>query len=114
MRTADELERLAYLNNDRGALALLHAHEDEAGQEQVSVAQSRLNEAIGCYPDEGFLSRHLIDLQALSKRLRGENREELLRIVAALEEDESAAVREGEYGRAELRKAQDELSGGQQ
>jgi hypothetical protein len=61
-----------------------------------------VQEARGSFPKEDCLHDHISALQALAKHVRGENREELKKIIANLEERQSELGRDAEYGLEQL------------
>lgn len=75
-------------------------HESMNVQEYAPYAQ----EASGQYPAEDFLAEHVSDLWALSKRLRGDNKQELTKIIQSIEDALQCQVYATEYGRSELHK----------
>lgn len=71
---------------------------------------SQISEALGCYPAEDFLASFIEDLHRLSKRLRGDNREEALRLIESAEDLQQCVFNTGDYGRSELRSANQTLT----
>ena len=73
--------------------------------ERCDGVSVQVTEALGCFPAEDFLASFIEDLHKLSKRLRGENREEALRLIESAEDLQQCVFNEGDYGRSELREA---------
>jgi len=86
--------------------SLLDYQESIAGCENVSA---QVSEALGCFPAEDFLASFIEDLHALSRNLRGANREEALRLIESAEDLQQCVFNEGDYGRSELREARKTL-----
>ena len=82
--------------------SLLDNAEAVTNAEGVSA---HVQEAMGCYPGEDFLASFIEDLHNLSKRLRGDNRVEALRLIESAEDLQQCVFNEGDYGRSELREA---------
>ena len=61
-----------------------------------------IGEARECYPEEDFLSNHIEGLRAISRRIRGQNKEDLEEAIRALEDLETSTQQETEYGISEL------------
>ena len=68
-----------------------------------------IDEAEGCFPKEDFLEHIIKKVRAVSKRVRGENKDDLDQILIDLEDLQSSVNNDSEYGRDELRKASDEI-----
>lgn len=100
--TSNELERYAYL---AGNTQLAELSEYQSQVEDFCSIEPHLSEAQGCFVGEDWADEPLQDLHALAKRLRGDNRAELDRIIESIEEVRREAVQNAEYGRDELRKA---------
>ena len=79
---------------------------DQSAQlEQLQGVAANISEAMAQFPAEDFLSQIEGDLQSLCKRLRGENREELKRILGVIEDVAQCTFNSADYGREELHKA---------
>lgn len=63
-----------------------------------------IQEAKSCFIDEDFLQSTVLRLQEFAKRLRGDNRQDLLKIVEDMEHDIGQAIASAEYGASELDK----------
>jgi hypothetical protein len=81
-------------------LSALHDAQAFDVREYASYAQ----EAQSGFPEEDFLAEHTSDLHHFAKRLRGENKKELLAIIERLIQTESDVAQSGEYGYDQLRK----------
>ena len=82
------------------ALLDIAANEDQFIGNWVDTIQ----EARGCYVPEDFLQSRISDLHYLAKFLRGANRQSLLEIITAMEDDIREQVQSSEYGADELGK----------
>lgn len=82
--------------------ALLRDYE-EAQASDVCEYANEAQEACAGFPEEDFLAEHTSDLYHFAKRLRGDNKKELLEIVARLVQTESDVVSSAEYGYDKLR-----------
>lgn len=101
--TAEEFYRLnGYLSKEY-AEPLLDA---QSKLDSVSGVDVHIEEAIGQFPAEDFLSSVKSDLHALAKRMyKGDNKTELLRIIEALDDALQCQFYASDYGREELHKA---------
>lgn len=101
--TAEEFYRLnGYLSRDY-AEPLLDAQNK---LESVSGVDSYIQEAMGQYPAEDFLSEIVSDLHALAKRMyKGDNKTELLRIIESMDDALQCQSNASDYGREELHNA---------
>jgi len=77
--------------------------------EKAQDITGQLSEALGCYPAEDFLASFIDDLHKLAKRLRGDNRDEAMRLIESAEDLQQCVFNEGDYGRSELREARKTL-----
>lgn len=75
----------------------------------VSDVACHLTEAGGQYPAEDFLSGPIARLHALAKKIRGDNRSDLLAIIEALDDVAQTTFSAADYGRSELHKAKTSL-----
>ena len=75
----------------------------------IENAQTKIEEARNCFPDETTLSGSVSDLNALLKDLCGKNKEILSQIIKELEQDIETILQQADYGRSELSDADDEL-----
>ena len=76
--------------------------------EAVSKAEgvyAHVQEALGCFPREDFLTGLIDDLHKLSQRLRGDNKAIALSLIEQAEDLQQCVFNEGDYGRSELREA---------
>lgn len=107
--TVSELERHAYITGDPQArlLADLADRLDDAAE--ADGVRAYVEEARGCYPDEDILSGVTAKLRDFAKRLRGQNREDLLCIADEFDDIQNEINQQSEYGADELRKALDAL-----
>src|SRR4030066_1348961 len=76
--------------------------DDSEALKTVSDAQDHLNEAENALVSEDFLSDVISDLEAIAKRLRGDNRADLLGIAQKLQDLELSTGRAMEYAKSEL------------
>lgn len=67
--------------------------------------EAHIEEARGCFLEEDFGQRTKDRLHDLAKRLRGDNKLEVLAILEELTEDIDQEVKSGEYGYDEFKKA---------
>ena len=79
--------------------------------EKASSVESGICEAKAQFPDEGFLQDIISDLQTFAKRLRGENRADLLAIAEQLEQTQLETFQSTEYGLEQLNDALKDLEG---
>ena len=109
--TYAERERAAYCAGDTRTADLLGALADhEIAEDGYSTARVYIDEASTQYPAEDCLQGHINALQALARNMRGDNRADLLALVADLQQTQSDLMHAGEYGRDELRKAHAQLA----
>ncbi len=80
-----ERERLAYVAGTPDAPLLAELAEHEARAENTSDAVVQLADLAALFPGEDFAQEIIRDLQAIAKRLRGDNRTDLLQAIEALE-----------------------------
>lgn len=73
--------------------------------EKLDGLDAHIYEANGQYPAEDFLSDVIERLHNLAKRLRGDNKAELLGVIEALDDIGQTTFYASDYGRSELRKA---------
>jgi len=69
-------------------------------REYASYAQ----EAQGGFPAEDFLSEVIEELQAMAKRLRGDNKDSLQHIISKLDDIAQCQFNAADYGREQLHK----------
>lgn len=93
------------INGTLSAEAIESLLDTSEALEKAEGVTSQLSEALGCYPAEDFLASFIEDLHNLSKRLRGDNRDEALRLIESAEDLQQCVFNEGDYGRSELREA---------
>jgi len=74
--------------------------------DEARACVAHVQEAAGQYPDEDFLQDAISDLQTLAKRMRGDNRADLLALVEKLETIQTDAHNSTSYGLDELSKAE--------
>lgn len=74
--------------------------EAEAWQDLTPCIQ----EAHSCFIEEDFLQKEILKLQAFAKRLRGDNKAELLQLIEDMEGEITQAIASAEYGVSELNK----------
>jgi len=72
--------------------------------EALEGIDAYMSEAMGQYPEEDFLSDPISRLHALAKRVRGDNRDEVLAIIEQLDDIAQTTFNSADYGRDELRK----------
>ena len=77
--------------------------------EALGGVEARIDEAICQFPAEDFLEGIKNRLHELSKRVRGENREEVIGIIEALDDIAQCTFNAADYGRHELRQARKAL-----
>lgn len=77
--------------------------------EDVADSTAYLDEARGQFPAEDFLSGPIERLHAIAKRLRGDNRSDLLAIIESLDDVAQCTFNAADYGRSELDKAKASL-----
>lgn len=82
--------------------ALVQMEDAIRGQEGVL---NYLDEVGGGFPGEDFLNDIINNLRALSKRLRGVNKDELNSIIEQVEELQASTTHESEYGLEQLKLA---------
>lgn len=107
--TNDELYRLTGTLPSARIEALIETAEL---YEKITGSEAHIIEARGSYPDEGFLYHVIERLNAVAKSVRGDNRQEILSIVSALEQIDQDVTNDAEYGRDELRKALKDIKQG--
>lgn len=100
--TLSERERAAYQAGDYATAELLAGLIDA---ESTCSVRPHIEEARGCFPAEDCLQSEIESLRAFSRRLRGDNKAELQRILEALETRQTELWQSGEYGADELRQA---------
>lgn len=79
--------------------------DDSEFAEENQNAIPLIYEAKAQFPNEDFAQDIISELQFIAKRLRGNNREELLDTIRNLEKLQSEIARESEYGHRELASA---------
>lgn len=106
-----------YINHNMTAREALRIHgtvpldklEDlldrEDALKEVQEIDANLKEAMAQYPAEDFLQTPINRLHELAKRLRNENRQEVLAIIGQLDDIAQCTFYAADYGRDELRKA---------
>lgn len=101
--TAEEFYRInGYLSKDY-AEPLLDAQNK---LDSVSGVDAHIQEAMGQFPAEDFLSEIVSDLHALAKRMyKGDNKTELLRIIESLNDALQCQLYASDYRREELHNA---------
>lgn len=72
--------------------------------EALESVEHYMSETMGQFPAEDFLSDPITRLQALAKRVRGDNRDEVLAIIEQLDDIAQTTFNAADYGRDELRK----------
>ena len=77
--------------------------------EDVGDVACHLDEARGQYPAEDFLADVIERLHTLAKRVRGDNRSDLLAIIESLDDVAQTTFNAADYGRSELSKAKASL-----
>lgn len=95
MRTPVELELIKRCHS---------LEEERDGRIEADAIQTRIDEAVAQYPEEGFLEKLSDRVFELGEKLRGDNKSEAREIAAALSELESELVNAADYGRDELNK----------
>lgn len=103
--TPAERERHAYASGLPFAEVFGQLADLSEADENRKGIDAHLDEARAQFPNEDFLCSVLDDLQGMAKRLRGDNRADLQRIIEALTEIQDSVARDSEYGVDELRKA---------
>jgi hypothetical protein len=73
--------------------------------ESADGACSQCQEALGCFPDEGFMGAEIDELDAFAKTLRGDKRDRFLETVNSMKSKLQDQEQAAEYGADELRKA---------
>jgi hypothetical protein len=76
----------------------------------VSDVAYHLDEARGQYPTEDFLAGVIERLHTLAKRVRGDNRSDVLAIIESLDDVAQTTFNAADYGRSELDKARVRVS----
>ena len=71
----------------------------------LSRIGAHIDEAMAQYPAEDFLTPIMDRLHQFSKRLRGDNRSDLLAIIETIDDFAQCTFNAADYGRNELRKA---------
>jgi hypothetical protein len=79
-----ERERLAYVVGRSDAPLLAELADYEARNENNEDAIAQLADLSALFPDEDFAQEVIRDLQVIAKRLRGDNRTDLLQAIEAL------------------------------
>lgn len=79
--------------------------------DSVSDAAGYVDEGMSQFPAEDFLEDLKSRMVALSKNLRGANKEELLAIIGSLDDIAQNTFNSSEYGREELKKALTVING---
>ena len=100
--TWEEQERFAYFSNKPEAAILGELADRSSAEDLFSGIESHVDEAHAAYPAEDFAHEVIADLQGFAKRLRGENRADLLAIVNALAELQHQTFLSTDHGREEL------------
>jgi hypothetical protein len=77
---------------------------EEAQAFDVREYASEAQEACAGFPEEDCLQQCILDLQDFAKRLRGENKKDLLMLVEALQHMQSEIASNAEYGYSKLSK----------
>lgn len=102
--TREEQERFAYFGNDPKAAILGELADRSNAEDLFSGIESYVDEAHAAYPEEDFAGDVISDLQTFAKRLRGENRADLLAIANTLTELQHQQFLSTDHGREELSK----------
>jgi hypothetical protein len=102
--TWEEQERFAYFGNDPKAAILGELADRSSAEDLFSGIESHVDEAHAAYPAEDFAHEVIADLRGFAKRLRGQNRTDLLAIMCALVELQSQQFLSTDHGREELSK----------
>ena len=79
--------------------------------ENVPSIKAHIDEACAMFPDEDFTAEIIIEMRGLAKRIRGENRAEMLQLIEKLEAKNEEVWQAAEYGVDELKKALKVISG---
>ena len=87
---------------DKTIEELITAHEKLQAVEGI---ECNIAETATQFPDEDFLQDIISDLQTLAKRIRGDNKSDLLAIIDNIENLQLSTHNEAEYGRSELKQA---------
>ena len=77
---------------------------EQAQSFDVREFASYAQEATAGYPSEDFMHEQVSDLHYFAKRLRGDNKQELLRIIEAIDDALQCQFNASDYGRSELHK----------
>lgn len=72
--------------------------------DRIKGAEAHINEAIGSYPDEGFMKPIEEVLIELKNSTRGENRKKIERLLAFIDDFEMQIFYQSEHGQDELKK----------
>jgi hypothetical protein len=78
-----------------------------AALESYEGIEAHISEAMGQYPAEDFTSELAQRMLNLAKRLRGDNKAEMLAIIESLDDMAQCRFNASEYGRSELQAALD-------
>lgn len=76
--------------------------EKEEALEEMEGIDAHISEAMAQYPAEDFLQGPINRMHELAKRLRGDNRAELLGIIEQLDDIAQCTFNSADYGRSEL------------
>lgn len=92
----------------REEFALSGTLSNETIESLLDIADDRsevptIGDVCAGFPDEDFLAGIIERLHAFSKRLRGENRADLLGIIESLDDVAQCTFNSADYGRSELR-----------
>lgn len=100
--TPEEEYRLTGQVTGENLEELLDVYQDNRDMDGVD---DKIEEAMAQFPAEDFLSDAISELHEIAKRLRGQNKEDLLGVIESLDDIAQCTFNASDYGRDELRKA---------
>jgi ABC-type sugar transport system substrate-binding protein len=100
--SADERERIAYINGDTNTAGLLAA---QAAIEELGGPLDYIKEARGFVPPEDWMQDEIDELRTLALSMRGDKRVALGDILRRIEDKRDEQARASEYGMEQLDKA---------
>lgn len=93
------------LNGDLSLERIEQLIDNQLKEDTLPSVECKIEEAVGQFPNEDFLQDIINDIGDIAKRLRGDNKKEMMDIMDRLDEIQMSTLHSSEYGMQELEDA---------